>query len=171
MESDVVVTNESGMLIVLSAPDADGHYMPADVLSSIRHSKSNQAVFKPEFLLRIKRFIIFQSLDEEVMQSVRERLVDDLQANWRLRRQRALAVWESFVAFIGQRAFALEGETQEREGGSTIRTLLADMIEFSLQDAVSTQREAYGRAARIMWNWAEPSRPDRPSPCLAVRFE
>ena len=141
-----------------------------DLLSRIRHSKSNRPVFTPEFLARVKRFVIFRSLDEAAMVGVCRRLVADLQATWRDRRRKDLAVPAGLAAAIGRRAFALDDRAQGREGGRIVRKLIADLVECPLQDAISAQPDACRQAARVTVDWAEPPDPSA-APRVAVRFE
>jgi ATP-dependent Clp protease ATP-binding subunit ClpC len=112
-------------------------------LSKIRHTKSNRPVFTPEFLARIKRFIVFRSLDAAAMQGICRKLVADLQSQWRHKRQKELRIPDSIVAAMGQKAFELDDQSQGKEGGRIVRKLIADLVESRIQAAIAKDPTRY----------------------------
>ena len=87
-------------------------------LSCIRHTKSNRPVFTPEFLARIKRIIVFRSLDASAMSGICRRLVADLRCDWEAKRQKTLHVNDTLVEAIARKSHALNEKSQGKEGGS-----------------------------------------------------
>ena len=51
-------------------------------LSRIRHAKSNRPVFTPESLARVKRFVVFRSLDGNASAGIRRKLFVKLARDW-----------------------------------------------------------------------------------------
>jgi ATP-dependent Clp protease ATP-binding subunit ClpC len=118
-------------------------------LSRIRHSKSNRPVFTPEFLARIKRFIVFRSLDAEAMSGICRRRVADLSRDWLLKRQKTLRVADNLVELIARKAYASDTKSQGKEGGRVIRKLLADTVESKIQAAINLGPVTYRASNRV----------------------
>lgn len=112
-------------------------------LSRIRHNKSNRPVFTPEFLARIKRFIVFRSLDAEAMAGITQRRVADLVGDWAEKRQKTLIIAPALIDLIAQKAYATDSKSQGKEGGRIVRKLLADLIESRIQAAINRAPGAY----------------------------
>src|SRR5205809_2619775 len=89
-------------------------------LSRIRHTKSNRPVFTPEFLARIKRIIVFRSLDGVAMLGICRRLVAGLSREWSLKRQKALRVADALIEAIARRAHEVDAKSQGKEGGRIV---------------------------------------------------
>lgn len=126
-----------------------------DSLSRIRHSKSNRPVFTPEFLSRIKRFVIFRSLDQVAMEGISQKLIREMQEDWFVRRQKRLLIPVSLVHAIGLRAFEIDDKSQGREGGRIVRKLLANTIESKIQMAISQQPQEYQRCKEVELEYDE----------------
>jgi len=131
-------------------------------LSRIRHTKSNRPVFSPEFLARVKRIVVFRSLDSQAMLGICHRLVAQMQVNWTLHRRKNLRVDERLIAAIAQRAFQLDEKSSGKEGGRIVRKLLADYVESPVQAAITADPGHYRRSVSIEVNCvvgsgAEPS--------------
>lgn len=112
-------------------------------LSRIRHSKSNRPVFTPEFLARIKRFIVFRSLDAEAMAGISLRRTNDLINDWLANRQKRLTVAPALIDLIAQKAYATDSKSQGKEGGRVVRKLLADLVESRIQAAINRDPAGY----------------------------
>jgi ATP-dependent Clp protease ATP-binding subunit ClpC len=119
-------------------------------LSRIRHTKSNRPVFSPEFLSRIKRFIVFRTLEQEAMVGICQRLVERMQSDWKHKRQKHLVVPASLQQAIGERAFAIDQSAQGKEGGRIVRKLIADIIESPIRAAITKRPDAYRSSPSIV---------------------
>jgi ATP-dependent Clp protease ATP-binding subunit ClpA len=119
-------------------------------LSRIRHSKSNRPVFSAEFLARIKRIIVFRSLDQEAMAGICRRLASDLEHEWALKRQKSLVIPQELLDGISRKAFSIDDKSQGREGGRIVRKLIADVIEAPIQRAISARADAYLSGQRVI---------------------
>jgi ATP-dependent Clp protease ATP-binding subunit ClpA len=120
-----------------------------EMLSQIRHMKSNRPVFSPEFLARIRRVIVFGSLGESAMHEIADRLIRDLQSDWRHRRQKDLAVAEELIQALGREAHNLNEQMHGREGGRIVRKLIADSVETAILDAIGQDTAGY-QACRVV---------------------
>lgn len=120
-----------------------------DSLSRIRHSKSNRPVFSAEFLARVKRIIVFKSLDRSAMLGICQRLVADLQSEWKTKRQKSLLISDDLIAAVATRASELDEKSQGREGGRIVRKLLADIVESPIQAAISASPDLYRRGHTV----------------------
>jgi ATP-dependent Clp protease ATP-binding subunit ClpC len=139
-----------------------------ETLSRIRHTKSNRPVFSPEFLARVKRVIVFRSLDAQAMRGIAGRVVAAMAEGWRSKRQKTLCIDGPLVEAIVARAYAIDQRAQGREGGRVVRKLLADWVESRVQAAIGEDAAAY-RAARTVHVTYQPqtdgtaSSPDAPA--------
>jgi ATP-dependent Clp protease ATP-binding subunit ClpC len=120
-----------------------------ETLSQIRHGKSNRPVFTSEFLARIRRFIVFRSLDEEGMIGVARILDRKMTRDWQARRSRSLHISEELVCSIAKRAHAENEKVNGGEGGRLIRKLFADYVETAIQTAISNRPDEYRHCSTV----------------------
>ncbi len=142
-------------------------------LARIRHTKSNRPVFSPEFMARIKRTVVFRSLDGEAMTGICHRLVGDIQEAWRLKRQRTISIPSELVGAIGRKAFAIDSKSQGKEGGRVVRKLLADIVESPILSAIGADPEGYGSCCGVSLHYAVPDGAksgDLDADAVTVRF-
>jgi len=112
-------------------------------LSRIRHTKSSRPVFTPEFLARVKRIVLFRSLDGDAMLEICRKIIKEIQNDWRHKRQKNLGVPDILIEAIGRKAHAIDERFQGKEGGRIVRKLIADVIESRIQTAIGTAMAAY----------------------------
>jgi ATP-dependent Clp protease ATP-binding subunit ClpA len=151
-------------------------------LARIRHPKSNRPVFTAEFLARIKRVVVFRSLDEQAMIGIAERLVAKMREEWAAKRQKDLVVSPDLVEEIGRRAAELNQKSQGKEGGRIVRKLLADLVESKIQATITAAPDEYRRCTNVTIdcempaaaNASEETAPAIPSawpPAITVRMD
>jgi ATP-dependent Clp protease ATP-binding subunit ClpA len=128
-------------------------------LSRIRHTKSNRPVFTAEFLARVKRVIVFRSLDSGAMLGICQKIVGDLAREWQAKRQKALRFSAGLVQAIASRAYAANEKSQGKEGGRIVRKLLSELVESRIQATISANPDAY-RNARIVSVESDSGNPD-----------
>ena len=144
-----------------------------ETLSRIRHTKSNRPVFTPEFLARVKRIVVFRSLDMQAMSGICQRLVHGIQEEWQTKRQKSLLIPDVLVDAVAQQAFQLNEKSQGKEGGRIVRKLLADVVESKIMVAIGQAPDAY-RACRTVVVSYTPYLGDaanRPFDLMSVHFE
>lgn len=120
-----------------------------EALTKIRHTKSNRPVFTPEFLARLKRIVVFQPLTQEAMQGICQRLVGQIQAVWREKREKQLTVAEELIRHIADEAHRLNQRSGDREGGRVVRRLIADLVESPLQREIQERPAEYRHASAV----------------------
>lgn len=120
-----------------------------DTLAKIRHSKSNRPVFSPEFLARVKRIVVFRSLDEEAMRGICRRVVQGLQADWMAKRLKRLVIPDALIDEVGRRAFRIDERSQGKEGGRVVRKLLANIVEARVQRAIGASPQEYRKCEEV----------------------
>ena len=121
-----------------------------DSLSRIRHTKSNRPVFTAEFLARVKRIIVFRSLDQQAMQGICRLLIGQLLRDWPVKRQKMLLLPDDLLEVIARRAFEIDDQSQGREGGRIVRKLIADVIEAPIQAAIGAAPDMYRGCAEVV---------------------
>ena len=112
-------------------------------LSRVRHERSSQPVFTPQFLARLKRVVVFGPLDETAMIGIAGKIVQEVAELWRQKRDKTLVVTDAVIEAIGKRAFALNEESKGNEGGRIVGKLVSDLIQHRLQVEATRHREAY----------------------------
>ncbi len=118
-------------------------------LSQIRHTKSNRPVFTPEFLARIKRFIVFRSLDGDAMLGIAQRLAADMRRQWLQKRGKNLKIDQSVLQAIANKAHQQNSRVQGNEGGRIVRKLVSDHIESQIQRVISVSSDKYRRSTTV----------------------
>jgi ATP-dependent Clp protease ATP-binding subunit ClpA len=145
-----------------------------EVLTQIRHSKADRPVFTPEFLARIKRVIVFNSLDRPAMQSIARKLVAEMQQTWASQRAKRLEVPEALSRQLGDAAHQLNEKSKGKEGGRIVRKLLADWVEAPLQRAITERVGVYLACTTVVIDSTpregEPGEGPPPAPNVSVQF-
>jgi ATP-dependent Clp protease ATP-binding subunit ClpA len=118
-------------------------------LARIRHPKSNRPVFTPEFLARIKRLIVFRSLDLVAMRGICRKVISELQRDWHSKRQKELRVEPELVELIAKIACEMNEHANGKEGGRIVRKLLANHVESVLMRQIALQPDRY-KACQIV---------------------
>ena len=145
------------------------------ILSKVRHERSSQPVFTPQFLARIRKVIVFRPLDLPAMLGICRKLAGNLQTAWRRRRDKSLQVAEDVLVGIAGRGHDLNAKSGGREGGRIIRKLLSEM-EARVQTVAAENAALYKRCHTIRVASPSPMLPAdgataSVSPPLAVLFD
>lgn len=119
------------------------------ILSKVRHERSSQPVFPPQFLSRIKRIMIFNPLDEEAMIGIAQRRLNHMSKLWETKRQKRIVFDAEVASLIGKKGFQLNEASNGREGGRIISRLISDIVEIKIQKEAQTDPEAYKQAKTI----------------------
>jgi ATP-dependent Clp protease ATP-binding subunit ClpA len=127
-----------------------------EALSQIRHSKSDRPVFTPEFLARIKRIIVFNSLDHKAMGAICRKLMTELQQTWSAKRRKRLEVPESLVRYIGDQAHLINEKSNGKEGGRIVRKLISEWVEATLQRETTRRPAEYKGCDTVALDFAPP---------------
>ena len=118
-------------------------------LSKVRHERSTQPVFTPQFLSRIRRIIAFAPLDEAAMIGITERRMRRMQQLWKQKREKDIEISEDVILRIGRQAHQLNEQSGGQEGGRIVGKLVSDLVERRIQEAAQAAPEAYKNAKVI----------------------
>lgn len=118
-------------------------------LARVKHERSAQPVFTPQFLARMKRVLVFRPLDEPAMTGIARKLVGQVQKLWQQKRDQRLEVDERLIEWIGREAHALNQKSGNKEGARLIRKLIRDTIESPAQQQLVHRGEADHNASTI----------------------
>lgn len=129
------------------------------ILSKVRHERSSQPVFTPQFLARIRKVIVFRPLDLPAMLGICRKLAGNLQTAWKRRRDKSLQIAEDVLVGIAGRGHDLNAKSGGREEGRIIRKLLSEM-ETRVQTIAAENAALYKRCHTI--------RVASPSPMLSA---
>jgi ATP-dependent Clp protease ATP-binding subunit ClpA len=145
-----------------------------EALSQIRHTKSERPVFTPEFLARIKRIIVFNSLDRSAMAEISRKLVAEMQENWAVKRCKRLEIPDSLVEYLAEQAHQVNEKSAGKEGGRVVRKLLADWVEARLQREITARSGEYRDCETVTLEFTPPTAPPvdgvPAAPEVSVRF-
>ena len=119
------------------------------MLTKIRHERSSQPVFTPQFLARIKKVIVFRPLDAQAMLGICRNLAATMQATWFRRRDKTLCIAEEVLVAVAARGHALNEKSGGREGGRIIRKLLSELVESRIQTVTVEKASFYRRCHTI----------------------
>ncbi|MBL8799296.1 MAG: ATP-dependent Clp protease ATP-binding subunit [Planctomycetia bacterium] len=128
-----------------------------EVLSQIRHTKSDRPVFTPEFLARIKRIIVFRPLDQGAMAGICRKQVAELVQGWAEKRGKRLEIPAALVTYLADAAHRLNEKSQGKEGGRIVRKLLSEHVEARLQREISQRPADYQHAAGLALDFVPPT--------------
>lgn len=120
-----------------------------NTLSRVRHERSSQPVFTPQFLARIRKVIVFRPLDAAAMHGICQKLVGALKEAWLRRRDKVLVIADEVVAAVAERGHQLNQKSNGREGGRIIRKLLSDLVESRIQLLAVQSSESYKNSRTI----------------------
>lgn len=140
-------------------------------LSRVRHERSTQSVFAPQFLSRMKRIVVFDPLNEDAMVGVARKQVDRTAVLWRQKRDKSLNVADDAIVAIGRRAHALNEKANGEEGGRIVRKLISDLIENEVQIQATRNDSGYQGSREILVAVESGDEPlEDQNPRLAVAF-
>ena len=114
-----------------------------NTLSRVRHERSSQPVFTPQFLARIRKIIVFRPLDAAAMMGICRKLAAALKEAWLRRRDKVLVIADDVVAAVANRGHQLNQKSNGREGGRIIRKLLSELVESRIQRLAVRSPEEY----------------------------
>lgn len=120
-----------------------------NTLSRVRHERSSQPVFTPQFLSRLKRIVVFGPLDEAAMIGIARKIIGQVAGLWRQKRDKEFAVSEEAIEYIGKQAFERNEGSNGEEGGRIVRKLVSDEIEHRVQLEATERRDDY-KACRVI---------------------
>lgn len=119
------------------------------ILSKVRHERSSQPVFPPQFLSRIKRIMIFNPLDEEALIGIAQRRLNQMSKLWETKRQKLIVFDAEVARFIGKKGHELNETSNGREGGRIIGRLVSDIVELKIQNEAQADPDTYQKANKI----------------------
>ncbi|MCA9061230.1 MAG: ATP-dependent Clp protease ATP-binding subunit, partial [Planctomycetaceae bacterium] len=118
-------------------------------LSRVRHERSSQPVFPPQFLSRIRRIITFRALSADAMLGIASILTERMQARWRKSRERTVVVSDALLSWVATEGHRLNELSNGEEGGRIIQKLISERIEYEILRCATTSPEQYAGCSRI----------------------
>lgn len=136
------------------------------------HRNSNQPVFSPEFLARIKRIIIFNPLDLGAMENISYKILERMQRDWK-KLDKELDVPDALMKYIAKRGYEENEKSGGREGGRIIEKLMTELIESNIDREASLKEKKYKEcdAIKIVFLPPGPALPMQASPSAKVNVE
>jgi ATP-dependent Clp protease ATP-binding subunit ClpA len=118
-------------------------------LLKVRHERSNQPVFTPEFLARVKRVLIFRPLDEDAMEGICRKLVAANERAWEQKREKTIVVPTELIKYIAKKSHDEDRKSGFKEGGRVVRKMLSELVDSSIQREAGKSQKGYEEATRI----------------------
>lgn len=112
-------------------------------LSRVRHERSSQPVFPPQFLSRIRRIITFRTLGLDAMRGITEILLHRMQARWTKSRSKFVSVSKPLQDWIAQEGLRLNELSNGEEGGRIIQKLISERIEYEILKSATACPQKY----------------------------
>lgn len=126
-------------------------------LSRVRHERSSQPVFPPQFLSRIKRIIVFNPLDQAAMQGITQCVAKRLSRRWKANRNKQLVLAPKLIERIARVACERNEQSNGQEGGRIVQKLISDHVETAVYKKFLERRDAYEECQQIMVSLVEAS--------------
>lgn len=137
-------------------------------LARVRHERSSQVVFPPQFLARIKRIVVFRPLDADAMRGIAEQIAERVRRLWQTRQGKDLIIAAEVIAAVAVRAHDLNQRSDGQEGGRIVRKLFTDLVERRVQELALAQAALYQECGTIIVSASEAG---NDTAAFAVRFE
>lgn len=118
-------------------------------LPGIRHKHTNEQVFPPEFLARIRRTIVFQPLDRAAMAGICRKLLGRRERFWSEKREKRLVVPDALVDHIARVSDEENHASGGREGGRIVDKKIAELVEDAIVRAAKYRPDEYLRARTV----------------------
>ena len=125
-------------------------------LSEVRHERSHQPVFSPEFLARISRIIVFKPLDETAMIGICKLQIAQMQKTWNEKREKTVIVPENLIQYTGRQGHTINTQSGGQEGGRIIRKLLREWVETAIQQKAGNNEYEYKKCTTIKLVFIDP---------------
>lgn len=120
-----------------------------DLLPTIRHKHTQEQVFPPEFLARIRRTIVFRSLDRAAMAGICRKMLAKRERFWSEKREKRLVVPGALVEYIATVSDQENRASGGREGGRIVDKKIAELVEDAIVRAAKAYPDAYLNARAI----------------------
>ncbi len=150
-----ILTSNAGSEIIAQmwlSGERDANKIAAQVkkaLTKIRHERSDQPVFSPEFIARIRHVIIFRPLDLETMEAICRKHLTKMQQAWKQKREKTLIVPDMLVKYIAEHSHRTNQRSGNKEGGRIVERLLSQLVEDSIQYGQMENEADYQTAISI----------------------
>lgn len=76
-----------------------------NTLARVRQERSSQPVFTPQFLVRIRRTIVFTPLDEVAMLRITHLIVQQIKTFWQNHRSKDLIIEENLIQAVADEVY------------------------------------------------------------------
>ncbi len=141
-------------------------------LSTIRHPRTQEVVFPPEFLARIGNLLVFQPLDQAAMMDICRKLANQIQESWLKKKEKTLIIPDALLNYLGRQAALLNDRSGGKEGGRIVRKLLQEMVEVPLQREIRRRKEEFRTCQRIELHFLPPPQQTSPyEPQMAAQVQ
>jgi ATP-dependent Clp protease ATP-binding subunit ClpA len=127
-----------------------------DELPKVRHRNTNEPVFPPEFLARIRRTIVFKPLDRAAMRGICRKMLEKRERFWSEKREKQLVIPDALIDHIAALSDAENQASGGREGGRIVDKKIAELIEDAIVREAKHQPDAYLACQRIELVFAQP---------------
>ncbi|HVB25179.1 MAG TPA: AAA family ATPase [Ktedonobacteraceae bacterium] len=128
-----------------------------EALLQIRHERSNQPVFTPEFIARIRHIVIFRPLDLQAIEGICRKHLLKMQQAWKEKREKNLIVPDSLIKHIARLSHQENQRSGNKEGGRIVEKLLSELINENILREQLRREDDY-RNADIIEFIFEPSK-------------
>lgn len=103
-------------------------------LSRVRHERSSQPVFTPQFLARIRTTVVFAPLDEVAMLGITRLIAAQVRSLWKNHRNKEMRIGDDLIRALAYEAYRRNEKSGGKEGGRIIRKLISDLVERRILD-------------------------------------
>ena len=121
-------------------------------LSRVRHERSSQPVFPPQFLSLIRRIVIFNPLSQEAMEGISAIFFQRMTAKWLQSRGKRIEIDPQLTRWIATEACRLNDQSNGEEGGRIVQKLISEKVEYEVLKLAIEKPEIYESCSSIVAN-------------------
>ena len=138
----------SRMAAAGNSPDEIAAAVRAE-LRKVRHQRSGEPVFAPEFLARIRQIIVFRPLSRDAMEGIGRKLIARRQSTWSRTRGKELVVPDHLITHIADASHERNVKSRDQEGGRIVEKMIAELVDDTIVAEVGRRPDEYRACDRV----------------------
>lgn len=112
-------------------------------LLNVKNNRTQQPVFTPEFIARIKKIIIFNPLDQEAMEGICRKMFERMKVRYRKKKEKGIVIPDALIDYIARDSHEKDLASGHKEGGRIVSKLLDEFVVEPIDNAVAQNEEVF----------------------------
>ncbi|WP_041401213.1 AAA family ATPase [Planctopirus limnophila] len=124
-------------------------------LGKVRHERSTQPIFPPQFLARIQRIVVFRPLSEEAFIGIAEAACQRLQESWARKLEIRLTLSPRIPHQLGVWAHEKSTSSHHQEGGRLVQKLVNQVLLDALETQLLSRKSQWQGIHSFQVSWKD----------------